>query len=309
MLALALVLLSAPQSSPLAPAFDEVAAERFANLALACVTREYPNKIAHTLESAGRCAPGRFGSQPSLDAGRDPLGLPPMDSATARTARRLPHAPGARAPMNGQSSRSCRNTGCAGSTRPSMTAASRTLVGFSRLRERRVTAFPLQRPAARVDEREIPARGVLEFEHGGRPVGIASLTEHVHQRDGPLPPLWIGDDPALEVLPVVQAPGRHRESGPGYGVICRRGDCEQLVEGARDLRTGKRLRDQEDMVGLPRPKAFVRRLRRIADDHDRKVGMNRARFAPCRRAIRSCRRRCNRARARRRAHRQPARSP
>jgi hypothetical protein len=59
-LALALVLLSALQSSALAAAFDEVAAERFANLALACVTREYPNKIAHTLESDADARPPRL---------------------------------------------------------------------------------------------------------------------------------------------------------------------------------------------------------------------------------------------------------
>ena len=31
--------------------FDEKAAERFANLALACVNKEYPNKISHNLNS------------------------------------------------------------------------------------------------------------------------------------------------------------------------------------------------------------------------------------------------------------------
>ena len=30
---------------------DPAAAERFANLALACVHKEYPNKIAHMLQS------------------------------------------------------------------------------------------------------------------------------------------------------------------------------------------------------------------------------------------------------------------
>jgi len=34
-----------------APAFDEKAAERFAKLALACVEKEYPNKISHVLNS------------------------------------------------------------------------------------------------------------------------------------------------------------------------------------------------------------------------------------------------------------------
>src|SRR5437773_476428 len=34
-----------------APTFDERAAERFAKLALACVAKEYPNKISHVLNS------------------------------------------------------------------------------------------------------------------------------------------------------------------------------------------------------------------------------------------------------------------
>ena len=41
--------LSAPTAPD--PAFDAAAAERFAKLALDCVHREYPNKIAHSLES------------------------------------------------------------------------------------------------------------------------------------------------------------------------------------------------------------------------------------------------------------------
>lgn len=60
MLALALVLLAAPQPALPAPAFDDAAAERFVNLALACVTREYPNKIAHTLESDADAKPPRL---------------------------------------------------------------------------------------------------------------------------------------------------------------------------------------------------------------------------------------------------------
>jgi hypothetical protein len=39
--------------------FDAKAAERFANLALACVHKEYPNKIAHNLESDADVAPPR----------------------------------------------------------------------------------------------------------------------------------------------------------------------------------------------------------------------------------------------------------
>src|SRR5258706_4098618 len=39
--------------------FDAKAAERFANLALACVHKEYPNKIAHNLNSDKDVAPPR----------------------------------------------------------------------------------------------------------------------------------------------------------------------------------------------------------------------------------------------------------
>jgi hypothetical protein len=39
------------ETAPTAASFDIKAAERFANLALACVHKEYPNKISHTLNS------------------------------------------------------------------------------------------------------------------------------------------------------------------------------------------------------------------------------------------------------------------
>src|SRR2546430_3826492 len=39
--------------------FDIKAAERFAKLALACVHKEYPNKISHTLNSDADVAPPR----------------------------------------------------------------------------------------------------------------------------------------------------------------------------------------------------------------------------------------------------------
>jgi Protein of unknown function (DUF2891) len=42
-----------------APTFDEKAAERFASLALACVAKEYPNKISHLLNSDADVAPPR----------------------------------------------------------------------------------------------------------------------------------------------------------------------------------------------------------------------------------------------------------
>ena len=42
-----------------APTFDEKAAERFAKLALACVGKQYPNKISHVLNSDADVAPPR----------------------------------------------------------------------------------------------------------------------------------------------------------------------------------------------------------------------------------------------------------
>ena len=42
-----------------APKFDATAAERFARLALACVDKEYPNKISHVLNSDADVAPPR----------------------------------------------------------------------------------------------------------------------------------------------------------------------------------------------------------------------------------------------------------
>src|SRR3990167_3840737 len=84
-----------------------------------------------------------------------------------------------------------------------------SLVRRRRLRQRRVTAFPLQSAAARGDESEIATRRVLELEHRVWPVGIAFLSEHVHQRDGPLPPLGVGDAPPVDVVPIVHRPQRH----------------------------------------------------------------------------------------------------
>src|SRR5260370_14299714 len=50
--------LAAP-TEDLVPNFDAKAAERFAKLALACVHKEYPNKIAHVLNSDADVAPPR----------------------------------------------------------------------------------------------------------------------------------------------------------------------------------------------------------------------------------------------------------
>jgi hypothetical protein len=52
---------SGPVSSPASPAapVDPALAGRFARLALDCVHREYPNKIAHVLSSDGDVRPPR----------------------------------------------------------------------------------------------------------------------------------------------------------------------------------------------------------------------------------------------------------
>src|SRR5579862_4556234 len=42
-----------------ASSFNAEAAQRFANLALACVHKEYPNKLAHSLNSDADVAPPR----------------------------------------------------------------------------------------------------------------------------------------------------------------------------------------------------------------------------------------------------------
>ena len=47
------------QSTATPAEFDTGVAERFANLALACVHKQYPNKISHTLNSEADVAPPR----------------------------------------------------------------------------------------------------------------------------------------------------------------------------------------------------------------------------------------------------------
>ena len=47
------------QANPSSGGFDSSAAERFAKLALACVHKEYPNKISHVLNSDADVAPPR----------------------------------------------------------------------------------------------------------------------------------------------------------------------------------------------------------------------------------------------------------
>jgi hypothetical protein len=47
------------ETAAVPPTFDITAAERFAKLALACVHKEYPNKISHNLNSDTDVAPPR----------------------------------------------------------------------------------------------------------------------------------------------------------------------------------------------------------------------------------------------------------
>jgi hypothetical protein len=54
-----LLLTAAPVTATPPPAVDEAAAGRFADLALACVHREYPNKIAHVLQGDADVKPPR----------------------------------------------------------------------------------------------------------------------------------------------------------------------------------------------------------------------------------------------------------
>ena len=49
----------APPAAPAKAVFDEAAAARFADLALACVHQEYPNKIAHVMQSDADAKPPR----------------------------------------------------------------------------------------------------------------------------------------------------------------------------------------------------------------------------------------------------------
>src|SRR2546423_8059978 len=52
-------MISLALSLVLATTFDAQAAKRFADLALACVHKEYPNKISHSLNSDADVAPPR----------------------------------------------------------------------------------------------------------------------------------------------------------------------------------------------------------------------------------------------------------
>jgi len=80
----------APQSSP--PALDPAAAERFARLALDCVHREYPNKIAHVLQSDEDARPPRV-LTPAFYGCYDWHSSVHGHWLLARLARRFPKAP------------------------------------------------------------------------------------------------------------------------------------------------------------------------------------------------------------------------
>ena len=54
---MSLLLLARVSAAENASQFDIKAAGRFANLALACVRKEYPNKISHSLNSNADVAP------------------------------------------------------------------------------------------------------------------------------------------------------------------------------------------------------------------------------------------------------------
>ncbi|MGE5127666.1 MAG: DUF2891 domain-containing protein [Betaproteobacteria bacterium] len=54
-----LIVAQAPSSPASAPSLDPVLAERFARLALACVHKEYPNKIAHVMSGDADARPPR----------------------------------------------------------------------------------------------------------------------------------------------------------------------------------------------------------------------------------------------------------
>ena len=91
-LASALALLAASLPAVSTPVFDEAAAARFAGLALGCVAREYPSKIAHTLESDADAKPPRF-LTPVFFGCYDWHSSVHGHWLLARLARRFPSAP------------------------------------------------------------------------------------------------------------------------------------------------------------------------------------------------------------------------
>ncbi|HET9182096.1 MAG TPA: DUF2891 domain-containing protein [Candidatus Angelobacter sp.] len=75
-----------------ASAFDEFAAQRFASLALACVHKEYPNKIAHSMNSDADVAPPRK-LTPAFYGCYDWHSSVHGHWLLARLARKFPNAP------------------------------------------------------------------------------------------------------------------------------------------------------------------------------------------------------------------------
>ncbi|HWM89815.1 MAG TPA: DUF2891 domain-containing protein [Thermoanaerobaculia bacterium] len=84
--------LAAEPSSPGVPAVDSAAAERFANLALTCVHKEYPNKIAHVLNGDADVKPPRE-LTPAFYGCYDWHSAVHGHWLLARLARRFPDAP------------------------------------------------------------------------------------------------------------------------------------------------------------------------------------------------------------------------
>src|SRR6476661_5165593 len=74
------------------PRLDAATAERFANLALACVHKEYPNKIAHTLNGDADVKPPRV-LTPAFYGCYDWHSAVHGHWLLARLARRFPDAP------------------------------------------------------------------------------------------------------------------------------------------------------------------------------------------------------------------------
>jgi len=81
-----------PVPTPAPPSVDAAAAERFANLALVCVHKEYPNKIAHTLNGDADVKPPRELS-PAFYGCYDWHSAVHGHWLLARLARRFPDAP------------------------------------------------------------------------------------------------------------------------------------------------------------------------------------------------------------------------
>lgn len=82
----------APEPDPPGNSLDAATAERFANLALACVHKEYPNKIAHVLNGDGDVKPPRE-LTPAFHGCYDWHSAVHGHWLLARLARRFPEAP------------------------------------------------------------------------------------------------------------------------------------------------------------------------------------------------------------------------